>query len=326
MPHSTLLSRLCISLACFTLLWSCSGDDGSSASTDTTPFEMSFALDLWPGYYPAIVAKQRGLFAARGLDVDIRLPGNTNRMLADFSAGSHDLVAVALGDIINLTSQFREVRVILVADESSGGDAILSFEPNLALEGKRIGTNLGGFGELLVNELLVSQSISPAQVQLVNIDAEQALELLQDGSLDYAHTWEPFVTQAENAGAKVVFSSADTPGLIPDVVAIRERFAAEHPEQVKAFVAAWLEAQAWWLENRDAGNQLIAEFTNQNASDISLRGIALKNAEDNRKMYVSKESTGLEAVVKKYSDFFVVKGILAQDVDGDSILDGQYLP
>jgi len=57
----------------------------------------------------------------------------------------------------------------------------------------------------------------------------------------------------------------------------------DRPEDVQAFVAAWLEAQAFWQANPEAGNQLIADATGQKPEDISLKGIALRTLGDNQK-------------------------------------------
>ena len=46
--------------------------------------------------------------------------------MADFGAGEYDAIGASLGDIVALTLVHPDVRIILVADISEGGDAVLA--------------------------------------------------------------------------------------------------------------------------------------------------------------------------------------------------------
>jgi NitT/TauT family transport system substrate-binding protein len=117
---------------------------------------LRLALDLWAGYYPAFLAAERGQFAAAGLAVEIELPQDTKRSLAELAAGEYDAVGASLSDFFPVFRQDPGARLVLLSDESAGGDAILSrsapgsdlAKRQDAIRGKRIGTNLGGFGEI----------------------------------------------------------------------------------------------------------------------------------------------------------------------------------
>jgi NitT/TauT family transport system substrate-binding protein len=305
-----------------------SNKDSSDTSTETTPSipTISLSIDLWPGYYPSIIAKQKGFFEEQGLNVDLNMPGDTNKMLAQFAAGSIDAVAVALGDAILVTRQLPDVKVVLVSDESAGGDAVVSMHQDLSnLNEKSIGTNLGGFGELLIRTMLETQQTSVDSVRLVNVDASDVPKLLSERQLDFGHTWEPYVSEVVAAGGNVVFSSAQTPGLIPDVVAFRGEFVVKHPDSVTQFLNAWFKAQQWWLENLDEGNQLVAEVTGQKAEDISLDGIKLLDRAQNTLTFNDFENkTGLPQVFATYNDFYLNLGILSRPADVQKVLASEF--
>lgn len=290
-------------------------------------YSMRLSIDLWPGYYPAIVAKEKGWFKEAGLDLKLDMPGNTDKMLALFSAGSIDAIAVAFGDAILVTRQMPDLAVILVTDESAGGDAVLSMDENALsdLKGKRIGTNLGGFGELLIRRMLDLQGVKVEEVNLVNVDASKVPSLLGAGGLDIAHTWSPYVGQAVSKGAKIVFSSADTPGLIPDTIAVSDEFRRSNPEAVKIFLDVWFKAQRWWLDNYQEGNQLIAEATGQRVTSISLEGIRLLDREANINTFSDTQSQkGLPNVLQVYNEFYSRAGVIRTPAD-PSILASEFL-
>ncbi len=319
-------------LVCFCMLMSvgCSSQNEEMEeppATSLSNIEMRLSIDLWPGYYPAVIADKKGWFQEAGLDLILNIPGNTDKMLAQFSAGTIDAVAVAFGDAILVSRQMPDVAVILVTDESAGGDAVLAMNPDVLtqLNGKRIGTNLGGFGELLIRRLLVNQGVSVDEVSLVNVDASKVPRLLENGDLDLGHTWSPYVGRAIESGATVVFSSADTPGLIPDTIAVTGEFRRDHPDAIRRFLKVWFKAQKWWLENYVEGNQIIAEATGQNVKNISLEGIRLLNWEDNVLTFKDRVSEkGLPNVLHLYNDFYVRSGVIRKPA-APTILASEFL-
>ncbi len=318
---------LCLAI----FLSACSPDQDAELTLvqkkDATHPELRLSIDLWPGYYPAVIAKQKGWFEEAGLRLVLDMPGDTDKMLAHFSAGTIDAIAVAFGDAILVSRQMPDVAVILVTDESAGGDAVLSKDPNVLenLAGKKIGTNLGGFGELLIRKMLDQQNLNVTHVNMINVDASKVPELLASGLLDVGHTWQPYVSQAEKVGASVVFSSANTPGLIPDTVAISGEFKQKHPEAVRTFLQVWFKAQRWWLNNQSQGNQIIAQATSQKIGDISLEGIRLMNQSENIQTFNDTEGeSGLPNALKLYNDFYVNLGVLRSPAS-DSILASEFL-
>ncbi|GAA3916600.1 ABC transporter substrate-binding protein [Litoribacillus peritrichatus] len=305
----------------------CSPEPDTEAAQAEDLNTIRLSIDLWPGYYPAVIAHEKGWFKEAGLNLILDMPGDTDKMLAQFSAGAIDAVAVAFGDAVLVTRKMPDVAVILVTDESAGGDAVLAKTPEVmdSLAGKKIGTNLGGFGELLIREMLEKYGLDASHVTIMNVDASKVPDMLDAGELDLAHTWSPYVGLAEQKGAKVVFSSADTPGLIPDTIAIRGELRVNQPEAIKAFIRVWFQAQAWWLKNMEEGNRLIADATHQRVEDISLDGIHLMSQVENIASFSDVDGeTGLPNVLTLYNDFYVSRGILRRPAD-KQILASEFL-
>ena len=290
---------------------------------------LRLAMDLWPGYYPAVLADELGYLAEAQVKLTISFPANTDRMMAEFAAGQVDVVAVALGDLINATHGRTPVQVFLVSDESAGGDALL-MRRGVDLKGKgklSLATNLGGFGELFAREFLHRQGIDPARIAWMNADAADVPRLLSAGQVDLGHTWEPYVSEAEAAGAEKLFSSADTPGLIPDVLAATRATVDRRAPELRRFVGAWLRAVDWWLEHPDEGNRRIANRVHSEVAKVSLKGVRLMRRADNRRLLGADGTPQtLGPVVARYSAFFLDKGMLARPVEPADFLRGDLLP
>lgn len=302
---------------------------GAQTTASPTPNQpLRFGYDLWPGYYPVLIAQSQGYFKEEGLTVEAIAPGATDVMLTDFNAGKYDAIAVALGDLISLTQANPDLKIVFVTDESAGGDAVVAAPGTTLsdLRGKRIGVNHGGFAELLVVKMLEEQGLTAQDVTLIDMDASELPARLAAGHIDAGHAWEPYVSEAVAGGGSVIFSSADTPGLIPDAVAFRGSVVRERPDDVRAFVNAWFKAVDYWKANPDQGTQQIAGQLNLKPEDISLQGIKLLGRPENNTLFQKGDSmTSLYHVTQLYIDFYSRIGALRTLPDVNTILDPSFI-
>lgn len=301
----------------------------AGCSRDESSAPLRLAMDLWGGYFPALLADELGWFREAGLDVRIELPGNTSRMMAELAAGRVDLACMALADVVNLT-RAAPVQVLLVSDESAGGDQVL-LRPggSLAAERLALGTNLGGFGELLMREFLARKGLSGRRLAWVNVDAAQVPQALAAGEIDIGHTWDPYAAEARAAGAAKVFSSADTPGLIPDVMAALQPLLDRRRDDLRRLTTQWFRAQDWWMSRRAEGDALLARRLKQTPDWVArqLDGVALRTLEDNRRaLGAGGRPGGLAEVLRRYSEFFVRHGTLTRPLDPARVLRPDLLP
>ncbi|WP_101757816.1 ABC transporter substrate-binding protein [Oceanicoccus sp. KOV_DT_Chl] len=288
---------------------------------------INIGIDLWPGYYPVVIANHLGLFKQHNLQVSYFVPEDTNIMLNQFRQAKLDIVCVAAGDAFALIEELPETRIALITDLSAGGDALLSLQPlPRFLDNMRIGTNLGGFGELFVQQFLIDRKTKFTDIELVDMDAAEANQLLQSKQIDIAHTWEPYVSQSVNAGARIVYTSRQTPGLIPDVAVFHGTFLKEQPKAVRNFIRSWFEAVDWWQQNEMEGNQIIQQQLSLK-EPVSLKGIKLMDRRDNIDAFNNYQSPrALPKVIERYSAFYFQKKIITSELKPEQVIDGQYLP
>lgn len=294
-----------------------------------TPLHLG--ADLWPGYFPAVIAEREGLMAEQGVALQVSMVGDTSALIADFAAGRYDLIAVSLGDAITLSRSRPDVMVLLVADESSGGDMLLRM-PGPPFDGTgsaaplRLGTTLGGFGELFFQAWLERMRIDPSRVAWTNIDASDVGTALLAGRIDLGHTWAPHAGEAMAAGAVPVFTSKETPGLILDVVLTTRATLAREPEALRGFTRAWFLAAERWQADRASGDALVVEALGLAPEAVSLEGIALYSLADNRRVMAGGADAPLASLVRRYSDFFVERGSLSTPPIPEAMFDPALLP
>ena len=300
---------------------------GASAPvTERPPLKVGWSL--WPGWYPLVIAQEKGLFEKHGVEVELTFFPLYSQALPNLDTRKVDAATLVVGDVLPLASQ-GEAKIVLITDTSDGGDSIMASSdvPSPAdLRGKRIGVGLGTFGEVLVREMLERNHISVGDVTLVDVPPEN-LPAELGKTVDVGHTYEPFTTEAVQKGYHTIFSSADTPGLIPDVFVFNSDVTAERPEDVRAFIAAFFEAQEWWIANPDEAAALIAQATGLTPADISTEGLKLFNRADNVNAFKPGEDTSsIYFTTQLYTNFQIQTGRLNSAPDLNQLLDASFLP
>ncbi len=290
---------------------------------------LSFAFDLWAGYFPAAVAKGSGIYDSLGVNVELRRPENTKEILSDFASGRHDLIGVSFADVVTLSNSLPELRVVMCSDESAGADAVVA-QRNIRsvrdLRGKRLGVALGGFAELFVTRVLQARGVDPKSVEFIEADASAVPALLAKDSIDAGETWEPYLSGAVAHGARRLFSTADTPGLIVDCVATRTDVLARRGDEVRRFVAGWFLGLDRWNADSAGSRRLIAATLRIPETDASSTGVKLLTLAENRRRFAAGDSDSFSRVAETYSAFFARAGALRAPFKGSAVLTNEYLP
>ena len=88
---------------------------------------------------------------------------------------------------------------------------------------------------------LQSAGLKESDVTLVNTPTDQTPQALGGGAVDAIAAWQPNSGQALKAlpGSKAIYSSANAPGLIYDVLAVSPASLAAHRAEWKKVVKVW---------------------------------------------------------------------------------------
>jgi NitT/TauT family transport system substrate-binding protein len=314
-----------LSLAVWLLLvTACTGV--AASPVERPPLKVSW--NYWPGSYPIIIAQERGLFEKHGVKVEpilVEYEEHAPNLIAKKTDGALPTLADAL--IIDAREP-DSARIVFAYDESAGADVVVATADiaNVAdLRNKRIGASLGSFGELLVRTMLKTSGLTLDDVTLVNIGPEAVPQAIP-GSIEAGFTFEPHLSQALDQGHRIIFSSADAPGLIVDVAIFRTEVVEQRPEDVRAFADAWFEAVDYWQANPAEGNALIAKTLNLPVEEISLEGLKLLTREDNQRAFErSTDTTSLYTSGQVNADFLISSGGLTTAPDVERLLDPSFL-
>jgi NitT/TauT family transport system substrate-binding protein len=204
---------------------------------------LKIAYSDWPGWTAFDIAIQKGWFKEAGVDVKFDWFEYTPSMEA-FAAGKVDAVTVTVGDALVTGAPGARSVGILVTDYSNGNDMIVA-RPGIkdlkGLKGKKVGLEIGLVEHLLLLKGLEKVGMKQTDVKLVNVATHQTAQTLASKDVDAIGAWQPNSGQALKAvaGSKAIFTSADMPGLIYDLLSVSPKSLATRRDDWIKVVKVW---------------------------------------------------------------------------------------
>jgi NitT/TauT family transport system substrate-binding protein len=198
----------------------------------------------WPGFVAWQVAIDKGWFKQAGLDVKFEWFSDYSASLDAFATGKLDAVLATNGDTLVIGAGGGKGVMIMLTDYSSGNDQIVA-KPSIKamkdLKGQKVGVEVGLVDHLLLLNGLESAGLNEKDITLVNTKTNDTPQVLKSGQVAAVGCWEPSAGQARAAvpGAKAIYTSAQAPGLIYDVLTVS-------PKSLTASKADWTKMVAIW--------------------------------------------------------------------------------
>ena len=197
----------------------------------------------WPGWVAWEVAIQKDWFKEAGVDVEFIWFDYVASMDA-FVAGKIDAVCVTNGDALVTGATGGANVMILVNDYSNGNDMVVAqpgYKNLKELKGKKIGVEIGFVDHLLLLNGLEKAGLKESDITLVNVATSQAAQTLASKQVEAVAAWQPNSGQALKMvpGSKAIYSSADEPGLIYDMLTVSPSSLSKNKTDWEKVVKVW---------------------------------------------------------------------------------------
>ena len=337
--HSRSAAARWASLAVAALLVSAAGcssdsesESGSGGSGSTSGgLELTIGYSAWPGWFPLAVAEEQGIFEEAGLDVDLKYFADYTASLDALVAGQVDVNAQTLNDTIFAVASGAEQKVVVVNDNSTGNDQIIcdgSINSIADLKGKTIAAEAGVVDHFLLLQGLAKEGLTEEDIDFKGVKTDAAAAAFAGGEFDCVGVFAPFTVQAaERPGSKVLFSSADFPGAIPDhLVATAD--AAKNTEAMAALVKAWYLTLDYLEANPDEATKIMAEKAGLSVEEYAdfESGTTLFSAADAVKAFEDRpdDPTSLPEMARRINPFLVSSGLAEQEADLTGIFEPSF--
>lgn len=263
-------------------------------SSCTRPVEpLRIGVDEWPPYRLIRLAQDKGFFAAEGVDVRLLEFNSLADTRRAFETRYIDgMGATAIEVLVTRDQAARDTRIVRVIDCSEGADMIITGKDVRSmsdLRGKRIGVELATLGMYVLSRALELEGMTLDDIVPVSTSQAAMVSDLSSGRLDAAVTYPPMTTRLlEDPRFHAIFTSAQIPGEVIDVIAFDGTVLRERPEQAAGFLRGLDRAFAYLKENPDDACRIMGEGTNVSPEEFyaSLTsGLHLVQADEQKKYF-----------------------------------------
>jgi NitT/TauT family transport system substrate-binding protein len=304
---------------------------GGVSTVQNPKFRMSFVT--WVGYAPFWLAQDKGFFKDEGVNVDINIIEDTAQYRAALKSGSLDGIGDTADSTVLARSQGVPAVIVGQVDFSDGADGIVAIDSIKSvkdLKGKTIAVQRNFVSESWLNYVLIQNGINPNEVNLLDTEAGAAGAAFAAGKVDVAVTWEPWLSKAkERKGGHLLISSHDIPGVVTDVISMREDYVKENPDAVKKVLRAYYRAVEYWKTNPKEADEIMAKHYNESATDFAdqASGLVWPTGAEAKVLFGTADKPGkIYGTAQTFSDIFVKTGqITGNAPDVRNAIDGSFL-
>jgi len=307
-------------IACALAVAACSGSEDEAAAPRT---EFNIGWSIYAGWMPWPYAEQAGIVKKWGDKYGITIKfvqvNDYIESVNQYTAGKLDGVTVANMDALTIPAAGgKDTSAIILGDYSNGNDAVL-------LKGADSVTGIKGrqvyLAELSVSHYLLARALEKngfklTDVKTVNTSDADIAAAFAAPDVTAAVAWNPQVTTMKGvAGTKAVFTSADIPGEILDLMVVDTKVLAANPNLGKALAGIWYETMALMAKQDAEGAAARAAMAKLAGADAAAFEGQLATTflyADPKAALAAMASPDLVTTMTRVRDFSFAQGLFGQ--------------
>ncbi|MEJ5979041.1 putative urea ABC transporter substrate-binding protein [Novosphingobium sp. PS1R-30] len=292
--------------------------------------EFSIGWSIYAGWMPWPYAQQAGIVKKwadkYGIKINVVQVNDYVESINQYTAGKFDGVAVTNMDALTIPAAGgKDTSAIIVGDYSNGNDGILlKGADNLAaIKGRQAYLVELSVSHYLLARGLEKAGLKPTDVRTVNTSDADIVGAFGSPDATAAVAWNPQLSVMRGqAGAKQVFSSAEIPGEILDLMVVDTATLKANPNLGKALAGIWYETVAL-MQRQDA------EGKAARAAMAKLAGSTPENFDsqlsttflyaDPKAAVAATSAPGLVTTMTQVRDFSFSKGLFKGASSADAV-------
>lgn len=262
----------------------CGQDTSKEASKDTSSTEIVAYGVIDPQISAQqIIADKKGYFKEEGLNISNKFIQSGGDMSSLISGGSAQVSFESPYTDIALAANGVGIKIVAPMANIGNTQAVVAGKnANIVngkdLEGKKVGIPAGAGVMIAIRNMCNELNVDINKIQFVTLSPSDAIAALEKGDIDAMACWEPWISNAQNNGGKLLFSGlksylGDKQGDVNwmnfyTTMQVSDTFLKEHPEEVKAMLRALKKATDFINENPDEAAEIIAKEINLDATQV----------------------------------------------------------
>lgn len=281
----------------------------------------------WPGYLGLYHAREQDLLdplQVRLVDFD-----SAEDVMRALRNQAIDAAAVTLDEALQLLESGYPVAIVMAFDISSGADALIGHQPEASLEdlhGKRIGVETSALGAYMLARILEKAGLEVGDVDVLHMPLADHSAAFTSGRVDYVVTFEPQRSRLLERGGHVIFSSADLPGEIVDVLVVGTDTLQAKAGMIRHLVDAYFNGLDSMLADPEAAAENLAGRTGLRPEQVveSWELMSLTRRDDNLRL-LGGGQPALVSTLERLENVMIGSGLLRAPVLERGVLRADFL-
>lgn len=239
--------------------------------------DFKIAWSIYVGWMPWAYAADAGIVKKwadkYGITIEVTQINDYIESINQFTAGQYDGCVMTNMDGLSIPAGGGvDSTALIVGDFSNGNDGIILKEGKAVTDMKGLSVNLV---ELSVSHYLLARALDSAgmsekDLTVVNTSDADMVAAYKTPDVKAVVTWNPLLSEiAAEPGATTVYTSADIPGEIIDMMVVNTQTLAENPDFGKALVGAWFETMSIMMKDDEEGKKARTFMAEKSGTDLA---------------------------------------------------------
>ena len=305
------------------LLLSAAGMVGGCSESGSKQPLIRIGTNYWIGYEPLYLAKSLGAFDPKAVRL-VEYASNSE-VIEAYRSGIIDAAGLTLDETLLLAQDGIPLRILMLLDSSDGADSVVAHEgidTLTELKGKRIGVETSAVGIYVLTRMLEHAGLEAGDVKTIHLPSDRHEKAYTDRQVDAVITFEPVRSRLLAAGGHELFTSADIPGEIMDVLIVKPELFNRADGHLEMIVEGWFRALKYLQEHpEDAHKRMrIRQKLGEAMLVRSLKELEFPSRRENCRMLADTKS-GIKGRISELNRMMREHQMLRSFVLPDSIID-----
>lgn len=266
------INALIITAMVLTLLAGCSGGKADHAAKadqqQAGKKDITVNIGIQQSLGPLLIAKEKGWFEEEFAKVGVKVKWTVFQSgpphFEAMAANRLDFGAVGNSPVISAQAAGIPFKEIATTQNGLKGNAILvgknsPIKSLKDLKGKKVAVAKGSSGFALLYQAINKAGLTPNDVQIIQLQPDEALPAFESGAVDAWAIWEPFISlETLTKDARILASGETLNSYSPGFVIARSAFTEEHPDLTVLFLKVYEKARLFEKDHREEAVALYA--------------------------------------------------------------------
>jgi len=263
---------LAVTMAAF-LLTGCGSDTKSSSSAGDSSEIVAYGVIDPQISAQQIIADKKGFFKEEGVNVTNKFVQSGGDISPLISGGEAQVSFESPYTVIAVAANGVDVKIVAPMADIGNTQCVVArkdsgIENAKDLEGKKVGMAAGSGVLIAIRNMCKEMGVDVNKIQFVTLSPSDQLAAMEHGDIDAMACWEPWVSNAQKSGGKLLFSGlksylGDKQGDVQwlsfyTTMQVTDSFLKAHPKEIDAMLRALKKATDFINEHPDEAAEIVA--------------------------------------------------------------------